>query len=243
MLVTCVPALAFGALITNGAMFGGMAPGDVTPSELPDTFMALEMISDGTDLYIRAPVLAAFAEAGVESMAVFTEVGDGWGYVDGGVPGVQDALAGTMGIGSVDPSAMFEVLAAAEGVESIGAAEIRGVSTIGLRAKVDLTELMPAPGLSIAADEDVLSGVTFPTEAWIDKDGFVRRIVINLPEKTLAEAAEASGEDIPSSMFGDANISLTMDMFDYNADIVIEIPTEYIDITEEFAELVTSQNG
>jgi len=62
--------------------------------------------------------------------------------------------------------------------------------------------------------------------------------------EAIAEAAEASGEDLPTSMFGDMNMSITMEMFDYNAaDIVIEIPTEFTDITDEFAEIMPPAAG
>jgi hypothetical protein len=227
-----------------GVMFADMIPADEMPPELRGVDLVMEFITDGTDLYIRAPFFAALAEledgGGDPTMEVFTQLGDGWGYVDGSaVPGVDATLSSTMGVGTADPEALFDLLSNAEGAEPIGTVDIRGVSTSGVRAEVDFAELMETQGLPASSDEGAPTGMTFPIEAWIDKDGFVRRIVMNLNGEAIAEAAAAAGEDIPTSMFGDMNMSVTMEMFDYNAaDIVIEIPTEFTDITDDFAEIM-----
>jgi hypothetical protein len=228
-----------------GAIFADLIPADEMPSELLGVDMVMEFVADGTDLYIRAPFFAALAEldgaAEDPTMQVFTQLGDGWGYVDGtAVPGVDaGSLTGTLGIGSADPAALFALLSDVEGAESIGTADIRGVSTSGVRADVNLSDLMEAQGTPIASTGDSFDNATFPIELWIDKDGFVRRIVMDMSGEAIAEAAEAAGDDTPTSMFGDMNMSITMEMFDYNAaDIVIEVPTESTDITDEFAEIV-----
>jgi hypothetical protein len=231
-----------------GAMFADMIPADEMPSELRGVEMVMEVVTDGTDLYIRAPFFAALSELGGEqdpTTEVFTQLGDGWGYVDGtAVPGVDaGSITGTLGVGGTDPGAIFELLSNADGTETIGTADIRGVSTTGVRAEVNLGDLMEAQG-TVVPGGNPFGDTTLPIEAWIDKDGFVRRIVIDMNGEAIADAAEASGEDIPTSMFGDMNMSITMEMFDYNAaDIVIEIPTESTDITDEFAEIMPTASG
>jgi len=232
-----------------GVMFADMIPAEEMPPELRGVDLVMEFVTDGTDLYIRAPFFAALADledSGDDpTMQVFTRIGDGWGYVDGtAVPGVDATLNSSMGVGAADPDALFELLSNAEDAVPIGTTDIRGVSTTGVRAEVDFAELMEAQGLPTSSDADPVNGMTFPIEAWIDKDGFVRRIVMDLNGDAIAEAAEAAGEDIPTSMFGDMNMSVTMEMFDYNsADIVIEIPTEFTDITDDFAEIMPPAGG
>jgi hypothetical protein len=228
-----------------GAMFADLIPADEMPPELRGVDMVMEFVSDGTDLYIRAPFLASLAELeGADddpTAQVFTQLGDGWGYVDGtAVPGIDaGSLTGTLGIGAADPAALFELLSDVEGAESIGTADIRGVSTAGVRAEVNLSALMEAQGTPVASTGDPFGNATFPIELWIDKDGFVRRIVMDMSGEAIADAVETAGEEVPTSMFGDMNMSITMEMFDYNAaDIAIEIPTEFTDITDDFAEIV-----
>ena len=232
-----------------GAMFADVIPADEMPPELRGVDMVMEFVTDGTDFYLRAPFFAALAEmsdAADPSMQVFTQLGDGWGYVDGtAVPGLDaGSLTGLVGVGGADPAALFQLLSEVDGAEQIGTADIRGVSTTGVRADVNLGDLMEAQGTPVASAGSALDNTTFPIELWIDKDGFVRRIVMNMNGEAMADAAEASGEDIPTSMFGDMNMSITMEMFDYNAaDIVIEIPTEFTDITDDFAEIVPPHGG
>lgn len=234
-----------------GVMFADMLEGSDAPPELQGVDLTMEYVVDGTDMYLRAPLLAAVAEqeAGTtDSLAVFTELGDDWGYVDmAAIAGMAPGdIAGTLGVVGADPAAFFELMTNVEGAESIGTEEIRGVSTTGVRADVSLVDLMTAQGvdptqLDVTGMDD-LAEITVPVEVWIDKDGFVRRLVLDLNAETLTDAASAGTDDVlDPTMLGGFDTSMTMEMFDYGAeDIVIEPPTEFVDITDAFSELIAS---
>lgn len=237
-------------VIDFGAIFESVA--DDMPTEMQGMDMTMEMISEGTDLYIRAPFFAAMAEdagGAAGPLGAFATSGDGWGYVDGSqIPGVTAGqISGTFGIGGADPSAFFDLLTDVEGAEAIGTEEIRGVGSVGVRAEVSVAELMAAQGTDTS--QLPVSGVDFasmtmPIEVWIDNDGFVRRIVMDISPETFADAAESSGQDLDPDMLGGFEMSMTMEMFDYAAtDIVIEVPIEFVDITDDFIELVEQQGG
>ncbi len=231
-----------------GAMFASMA--DQLPPEMQGADMTMEMVTQGTDLYLRAPFFAAMAgEAGGAEgpLGAFAALGDDWGYIDGtAIPGLSAAqLSGQLGIGGADPSAFFDMLANVEGTEQIGTEDIRGVSTVGVRADVSLADLMAAQGTDTSQIPSAgvdLSTITMPIEVWIDKDGFVRRLAMEISPEALATAAESAAEDLDPNMLGGLDVSMTMEMFDYDAtDIVIEAPTEFVDVTEAFTELLQPQ--
>jgi len=231
------------------AIFASVA--DQLPAELADMEMTMEMISEGTDLYLRAPFFAAMAEdagGAAGPLGAFVALGDGWGYVDGStMPGMTAGqVTGAFGVGAGDPSAFFDLLADVEGAEAIGTEDIHGVSSTGVRAEVSFAELLAAQGTDVSQLPTTpgvdLASLTLPIEVWIDKDDFVRRFVIEFSPEVFADAAESSGQDIDPEMLGGLEMSMTMEMFDYDAaDIVIEAPTDFVDITDDFIELLEQQ--
>lgn len=231
-----------------GAMFGELIPEDQMPPELAAAGFTMEFVTDGTDMYIRSPLLAMTAASGDPSTAPFAELGDRWGYVDGtAVPGMSPTdISGSMGVGGADPSAFLDLLAEVAEVTPIGTESIRGVDASGVSAEVDLGALLEAQGTAaMPAGGPDLGDVTFPIEVWIDKDSFVRRIVMELNGEAIAGAAEASGEEISGSeLMGGVEIGMTMEMFDYAAaDIAIEIPTDVVDITQAFTDMMAQPGG
>jgi hypothetical protein len=78
-----------------------------------------------------------------------------------------------------------------------------------------------------------------PVEAWIDDDGYVRRLAYEMDLLEMFESAGLSddlGGDVPDEFA----YSFTMDFFDYGDDsIAIEPPDpdETVDITDAFLEV------
>ena len=140
---------------------------------------------------------------------------------------------------------MFDALAELEGAEAIGTEQIRGVSATGVRAEASLVDLLVAQGLDpaeldVAGMED-LAGVTIPVEVWIDKDGLVRRLVIDIDSETFADVADATDQPLDPASLGAVELSVTIELFDYSAsDIVIEAPTEFIDVTDALVDLMAT---
>jgi hypothetical protein len=229
-----------------GVLLEDVIDDEEIPEELEGTDLTMELISDGTDLYLRSRFFAVMAaESDDDSIAVFRELGDTWGFVDGtSIPGLDAAsISQVTGIGGADPSALFDLLADVEGAESIGTDEIGGVSVIGVRAEVNLDDLLAAQGATPALSEldNPFGEATFPIELWIDKDGLIRRWTFELTPEAMAAAVEAAGESVPPEL--EMELSVTMDLFDYGADdIVVEVPTEFVDITDEYIELMP-ENG
>ena len=232
------------------AALTGIGEAAELPPGLSAADLSLELITDGTDLYVRAPILDLIAEqsgGAAGPLGPFTTLGDGWGYVD--LAAAADMSPGglteAMGVTSVDPSAVFNALAELEGAEAIGTEQIRGVSATGVRAEASLVDLLVAQGLDpaeldVAGMED-LAGVTIPVEVWIDKDGLVRRLVIDIDSETFADVADATDQPLDPASLGAVELSVTIELFDYSAsDIVIEAPTEFIDVTDALVDLMAT---
>lgn len=229
--------------IDLGSVLGGM---EGAPPEMAALDLTMSVVADGTDLYLRAPFLAAMAgqmgPAG-DDLGALATLGDGWGYIDlTAVPGFETGdLTGTTGVGAIDPSALFEILSNADGAASIGTEAIRGVSTSGVSATVNLTDLATAMGGDAADIDPALEteDLDLPIEAWIDKDGLIRRITLSIDPATMQDAAETGGVD--NAMLEGFDFSMTLEMYDYSApDIAIDVPTEFVDITADIGELATS---
>ena len=79
------------------------------------------------------------------------------------------------------------------------------------------------------------AGQTVPPEAWVDEQGLVRRVVLTVDMGSVVEAM-----DLPAGA-GPFEVSsgTTMDLFDYGDEsIEIEIPTDYVDITDPYREML-----
>lgn len=214
------------------------APPEV--QELRDADLTMEMILDGTDIYVRAPFFATLAEMmGPEagSFEVFAELGDGWGYVDlTRLEGTElgDITEAVGGMGG-DPLSFFALLSDIGKTEQLGSETIRGVESVGVRAHVDFGELMEVQGAPVdlpAGDLENLANVTFPIDVWVGSDGYISRVAFTFDSETMAQAAEDSDIDEPAlDMLGEFEMTMAMEMFDYaDPAIVVEPPTEFTDI-------------
>jgi hypothetical protein len=251
-----------------GALFEELAElapaGGGMPPELAAADLTMETVADRTTMYLRAPMFEALADTGggvpVEQlgpMAALAELGDDWGRVDldalGDVVPLND-LAGTAGGQAMDPRAFFDLVAGADAVDELGDAEVRGVAVQGLGAEVTMGELFEASGTdpeelagstgNALADDaerffEAIVDVSMPVEAWIDDDGYVRRLAYEMDLLEMFESAGLSddlGGDVPDEFA----YSFTMDFFDYGDDsIAIELPDpdETVDITDAFLEV------
>jgi hypothetical protein len=244
---------------------------DELPSEVDAADPMLETVSDGESMYIRAPVLAALADAIWEAGAVppgasfppaLTELdGDTWGRVD------LDAVAGDIGASGMtggqntDPSAMLDLVAAADEPRELGGSRIRGVAVEGISATMTYGELVTGGG-AVAEDElaeqfreampegpgslvddadldamfEAMFATEVPLEVWVDEEGLVRQFVFEFDAGIMmTEVGEALDEPEPPPFVPTARMA--MDFFDYGDDsIEIEIPAESVDITDQYVD-------
>jgi hypothetical protein len=179
-----------------------------------------EMRIDGTTVYMRMPGIAALRS------------GKSWVRFDAAElaaqQGLDQSLFGSQ-LGRNDPSQFLEYLkGASDRVQEIGRDEVRGVPATHYHAVIDMTKA-PA-GLTDAqrahyeqaiAELAERSGLTeLPTDVWIDDEGLLRRIVMNV-------SLSAPGA-------GSASMLMTMDLFDFGVEIVVEAPPagKVLDFTE-----------
>ncbi len=216
------------------------------PSELgpftADDSLTLEYRLVGDHMYMRSPLFALSGLVGA----------DRWIRVDlakaaeqAGLSGVDiGSLTGTpLGFTSADSLLAF-IEATGSETTDLGEVEVRGVSTQGVATVVRLGDLYEQ-GTEQASDdirsffEQMDLGATFdiavPIEAYVDDDGYVRRLVVHLDMADLAEqlAAEELG-DLGAEMIGDMVMTMTLDLYDFGVEAEIDEPDDYVDLTAEF---------
>lgn len=158
---------------------------------------AMQLVSDGTVLYLQVPE-AARASTG----------GKAWAKLD-----VGEVMQGFGGLGSsTDPTASFENLRQASGteVEDLGSEDVRGTSTRHFRTELDLTSQLDSMGGAGAAAlgpmREQLKAV--PVDVWLDGDDRIRR------QRTTLDLAG----------LGAGKVVTTVEAFDYGKAVTIEVP-------------------
>lgn len=185
----------------------GMASiaGEELPPGFEDLFGELEVRQVGDVAYMRFPFFSAFLGVETEWLRMpASEAGDAAG-----------------GFGGVAPSNPGEFLSAFEGadatVEEIGTESVRGVETTHYRITVDtealLAEATPEQRAELEAQGPLPSG-EFPMDMWIGGDGYVYRYILVF-DGTLVEAEPGEGFE---------SMTMTFEMYDYNAPIDIAEP-------------------
>lgn len=187
---------------------------------MPGMDEPMTYVLDGTTTYIKAPMLAMLTGT------------DGWLSVSpedfGGDTDLLDLSMGTN-----DPT---KILSALRGVsdefERVGEETVRGVDTTRYRVVIDLdkaVEAMPEDARASYRQEMAELGITdMPLDVWIADDGLVYRLSLDL----LEMAGDAlSDEDMDGLEAGE----MVFELYDYGADIDIELPdpsevTPFVDV-------------
>jgi hypothetical protein len=189
-----------------GSIPGATIKGDVGN---PDDWK-LEAIQDGETAYIHFPLITKQLPAGKT-------------WIKGDAKDLSSADAGQLSqFGSVvgaDPRDVFGFLKAISGpIETVGSEKIRGVETSHYRATVDtakLENLVPAAqrqglgGLDQAAKQAGVAEV--PVDIWIDAEGRVAKLSIDLDAKQPGSDAAIKG-------------SLVIEFYDYGEPLDVELP-------------------
>ena len=168
----------------------------------------IEMITDGDTTYMKSEM---FSMMGGDSSKP-------WIRMDTDEVSDDDMF----GTGSNDPGDFLTFLENAGGeVTEVGNEEIRGVETKHVKVDLDMEAMMADASDEERADmEEALeemgaAGGTIPTEAWIDGDGYVRKIKMVFDFDTMV----ASDPEM-------AGVSMTIDieMYDFNEPVDIQVP-------------------
>lgn len=171
----------------------------------------LEVVYDGDTAYVRSA-----------AMEMFTD-GKPWLKVQ--ADELVDAASSFGGSLQSDPGAFLDLLTEVGGpVEELGDEVVRGVPTRHIA-----TEVVPAEALASLEGEradqlreklddlgSTLDDVApIPVEAWIDADGYVRRLVVTIDLGELTDAdAEGAG----------ATVTQTIELYDFDEPVDIELP-------------------
>ncbi|HEX6236277.1 MAG TPA: hypothetical protein VFZ68_03735 [Acidimicrobiales bacterium] len=246
-----------------GSMMEEMVPqmGEPMPPEMAALDFTMEMVVDPETLYMRAPFLAQLSEMfeaegmPADMMGPFGRMGDGWGRIDvaalGDSYGMADLQSALSGAQFGDPTVYLDLVAGADQVRELGDDEIRGVEVRGVAADVSVGEMLDqqgidpeeyvsqfaGPGLPGAGEvlDEFFTG-TLPMAVWVDGDGYVRRLSVDMDLSELF-----SSLDLPSAPPGDLEMSFgtSIDFFDYGDEsISVEPPEDSVDVTDEFVQLL-----
>ncbi len=191
-----------------GPLLGGTVTGDLADTSPED--WKLDAIVDGDVVYLRFPPLAK-------------ELPDGKTWIKGNAKELSQS--GTSGLdqagalSGMDARDVFSFLEGVSGtIEAVGSEDVRGVSTSHYRATLDptkLTALVPADqqgslgGIDEAAKQAGLTDL--PIDVWVDADGRVRKLSIELDAKMPGSDASLQA-------------SLVVEVYDYGMPLDLELP-------------------
>lgn len=156
-----------------------------------------------------------------------------WVSVDlSSIPG-NAGMFGSASPGTSDPSQFLEMLRGAGKAEVVGREDVRGVPTTHYAARVSIQDALDASaGEDREGLEEMLAGLgsggdlaalSMPVEVWIDEAGLPRRLTLTLDLGGITP-------EVPAG----ATMTVTMEMFDFGADVGIERPPagEVTDMTQ-----------
>jgi hypothetical protein len=193
----------------------------------------LEMIVDGTDVYIQLPATEDEQWARVELDDL---IGDNVGF---GGPG---------GLPFQSPQENLAVLSnAVTGAEESETEEVRGESTTRYDLTVDLERAAAdlEDGNETAQQLSQQSGVTeLGMQVWIDDDDLIRRIAYTLDlSQAEVDTDEVEGADVEADPEG--SVTVTIEYFDFGATVDITLPDDdaIIDIDEDAIRGSMPQDG
>jgi hypothetical protein len=171
--------------------------------------LTMEMVTSGDTVYMKGFFAAMFG-------------GDADGWI--GLPAdSEDELTGTdtEAMSADNWFRMLEGVSEAD-VEVVGQEEVNGVSTTHHRATATLEQLAAAdPGSTADFELEGLEASEVEMNVWVDDDGFARRVSFDV---------QYQGGDIEIDGMG---MTVTIDMFDLNEDIEIDVPDDVTVMTEE----------
>jgi hypothetical protein len=217
----------FGELFGHTASFAR----EGLPPELVDADLAMEQVTDGEAIYIRAPFIATMADVAQSSgtfpdagsrpggalFEVLDQVGDGWARVDLGALGdvlpaeAQQAITGGQ---STNPDAFLDMLRSTGKVEDLGTDEIDGVTVHGLAADVELSEMLEVQGVdpdpfeeslgdALPGATEVLDASELPMQVWVDDGNLIRRISFTLGGESFTDVAEDVAQEMGEPLSDD----------------------------------------
>lgn len=168
----------------------------------------IEMVVDGDTTYMKS-----------EMFSMMGEDSKPWVRADTDEVGEEDMFGPTA---TNDPSEFLAFLENAGGeVTEVGNETIRGVETKHVKTELDIEAMMAdATDEEKAEMEEALAemgaeGGVIPTEAWIDGDGFVRKLTMVFDFNSMG-ATDTEMEGVA--------MTIDIEMYDFNEPMDIQVP-------------------
>lgn len=239
--------------------------GEPVPPEMSALDLTIEMAADGEVMYMRIPGMAAmFDQAGAEDvpaeMGPLLELGDRWGRLDIAAVGESVGMADVQSVFGAtqagDPGIYLDLVAGADEARELGDDRVRGVPVHGLAADITLGDLFEEQGIdpedyvaqfgggaagspaAVAGALDAFLTGALPVEVWVDDDGYVRRLTIEMDLVEMLAGLDLL--DPPQEL----SVGTSMDFFDYGDESInIEMPDDWVDVTDAFLAVLEMQGG
>lgn len=241
--------------IDLGVMMGDLFStlGDVGVDELgfDPTDLTMYSVATPTDIYMRVPMFAA-SSAGLGTTVEWMDAAaQGWVRISldqldlDSVMSGFGTLTGNSATSSVD--GYLDLIEQIADVEPLGPSQVRGVAVEGFRATASISDLMALQG----ASPDELLGEDFGQlfddfeytfDVYIDEDSLLRAVEIVMDDSFLDALADQAGEEMPSDFTFE--MSMRMEIFDHGSpDVVVVVPNDAVDITDDFLSFLGELTG
>jgi hypothetical protein len=222
----------------------------------PDTIdWVTETVTDGHTFYMRAPFIADVAAARPENVppvvGVLQGLGDKWGQVD--LTALGDPVPATVGkwlpgTRELGVRQALELVLTAHTVEDGGSTTVDGETLSRLTADVAFEDLLVAEGIDVTSAlaspdtppglANVMRNAELKAQLLIDRDGHVRRLIVDTGSTFEKIADEVGEKGVPDGF----KIQGVFTFSDYgDRSIAVALPTEPVDITAPLRELTKPQ--
>lgn len=184
------------------SMTGGDTEG--LPAEMLELFGNLEVRQIGDTVYMKFPFFTAMLGAETEWISLPAEE-------------QSDATGGLTGASPSNPTSFLDSFANAEGsATEIGAEDVRGISTTHYRVVLDESwqDKLTAEQLADLKAQGPLPDASFPMDLWIDGDGIVHKMTMEMTAEDLPEDDDGSFE----------SMTMTFDFYDFGQSVTVEAP-------------------
>lgn len=198
---------------------------------IPGMGSGMETIYDGDTIYTQMPAMLTGGEAR---------------WVRQESPGLSEGVGTTGGFGG-DPTEMLDALQAVGGeIEELGSDEVRGDRVEGYEFTITAADLQGGQDVP-----DEIADLEVPTQAWLDSEDRLRRMVTEIDMDQVMDAAAGSGAEDGSGSQPEAaqamsgTMTMTMEFWNFGASVDVQPPdeSEVIDADELDSQMMESMPG